>query len=448
MSKLMRSVSGVRGVIGVTLRPDGVIQYVNAFCRMLKATRIVVGRDSRPTGSLMEHLVFGACEASGVDVIHLGLASTPTVEMMVERENADGGIILTASHNDVQWNALKFINANGLFLGPEQIAELFQKVDAMDTDWVAWNRIGHVSRVMDGDAYHIKKILELSCMDVEKIRKRKFKVAYDAVNGAGSLIIPELLEKLGCEVVTVYTTPDGTFPRGPEPIREHLLELSRLVREHGCDVGFATDPDADRLALVSEDGVAIGEEYTLAMAVDYILSQKPGPVTINLSTSRLNEDVAKRYGCICQRSKVGEINVSLKMMENGSVVGGEGNGGVILPDLHYGRDAVLGVALVLQWMAHNKETISGFVRSLPEYIMRKDKIELPEGPVEPIYQKIMAGHMGYDINTEDGIRLEKNGSWLHLRASNTEPIMRIIGESCDGELLSKWCAAIKEMVQA
>ncbi len=442
MSMLMRSISGIRGIVGDTLNPEVMAKYTNAFIQVTKAKKIVIGRDSRPTGEHYERIVASTCEAMGVDVVMLGISSTPTVEMTVVKEGADGGIIITASHNPVEWNALKLLKSDGTFLVQQEIEKLFDIVDNGESVWTDYTRLGTSSVATDTDAYHIQKTLELPFIDIDLIKSKKFKVGFDAVNAAGSYIIPELLKALGCETHSIYTSPDGTFPRGPEPTPESLTDLEKLVTEKECHVGFATDPDADRCALVSEKGRAVGEEYTLAIATDLVCTHKKGPVTVNLSTSRMNNDIAAKHGRELFRSKVGEINVSTVMQENNSAIGGEGNGGVILPDLHYGRDAIVSVALVLQWMAENNKSIEDFVASTPAYVMAKKKIDRPEGSIQDIYDTLAETFKDQNIDTQDGIWIDYGNAWVHIRASNTEPILRLMSEAPTAEEAEALCAKV------
>ena len=426
---LMRSVSGIRGIVGEALDPITMSKYVNAFIQTVKAKKIVVGRDSRPTGEHYQRVVCSVCEAMGVDVIVLGLSSTPTVEMAVLKENADGGIIISSSHNPVEWNALKLLKADGTFLNEQEIKSMFKTVDANKLSWAPYTDLGQTFYCDDADDYHIEKTLSLPYIDLELIRSKNFKVAFDAVNGAGSKIIPKLLDQLGCDVYSIYCEPDGTFPRGAEPVPESLTDLSTLVKKNNCVVGFATDPDADRCALVDETGTPMGEEYSLAICADLIQQKNPGPMTVNLSTSLLNSEICKKYNQELFRSKVGEINVSTMMMENKSTIGGEGNGGIILPDLHYGRDGILTVALVLQWLAESDSTLSSFKSSHTEYIMSKGKVSIIGKSIPDIYQSLKDKYSSKEINTLDGVWINFDNAWAHVRASNTEPIIRVMTEA-------------------
>lgn len=446
MSKLMRSVSGIRGVVGDTLTPQVLFSHTKAFLEITNAKKIVIGRDSRPTGEAIVQMVSGFCRLCGVDVIDAGLATTPSVEILVTELKADAGIIITASHNPLEWNALKFLNAKGLFLGPDDVKKLFALADEGKFSFPDYKEMGSYEFLDDADSVHIQGTLAIPFVDVEAIRKAKFKVAIDAVNGAGSLIVPRLLEELGCEVVRVHCSPNGNFPRGAEPLPENLKDLSKAVLEHNCAVGFALDPDADRCAIVCGEGRAIGEEYTLAIASEEVLSQKPGNVCINLSTSRMNEDVAEKYGCKCSRAKVGEINVSLQMMEESCVIGGEGNGGVILPALHYGRDSLVAVALVLSWMAHHNGGPEKFVKENPSYAMPKKKFELDSKSVAEILPLVKREFEGWNSDERDGLWLSHEKSWVHVRASNTEPVIRVIAEASTQEEAERLCAKVESLI--
>ena len=446
MSKLMRSISGIRGIVGDTLTPQVLKSHVSAFLQITKAKRVVIGRDSRPTGDAISQFVAGICRLSGVDVVEVGLSTTPSVEILTTELKADAGIIITASHNPLEWNALKFLNNKGLFLGPADVKQLFELADADDFKYPDYRGMGKYEFMKDADGVHVDGTLKIPFVDVEAIKAKHFKVAVDAVNGAGSYIVPRLLEQLGCEVVRVHCEPDGTFPRGAEPIPENLGDLRKAVKDNGCAVGFAVDPDADRCALVDGLGQSIGEEYTLAIATEEVLSQKKGSVCVNLSTSRMNEDVAEKYGCEFSRAKVGEINVSLQMIEKGCVIGGEGNGGVILPALHYGRDSLVAAALVLSWMAHHNGGPEKFVAENPSYAMPKKKFELGDKKVADILPKVKAEFAGWTMDERDGLWLGHEKSWVHVRASNTEPVIRVIAEAPTAEEAETLCTRVEKLI--
>lgn len=446
MSVLMRSVSGIRGIVGDTLTPQVLTNHVKAFLEVTGARRVVIGRDSRPTGEAIVSFVSGLCRLAGADVINVGLATTPSVELFVTRLHADAGIIITASHNPLEWNALKFLNQKGIFLGPDEVKELFAIADSGKFIYPDYRQMGASEILNDADAFHIEETLKIPFLDVEAIRQKHFKVAIDAVNGAGSLIVPRLLESLGCEVVRIHCSPDGTFPRGPEPVPTNLRDLGKAVRENGCAVGFALDPDADRCALVDGSGEAIGEEYTLAIATEAVLSQKKGPVCVNLSTSRMSADVAESFGVGFSRAKVGEVNVSLQMMKEHCIVGGEGNGGVILPAVHYGRDSLVSAALVLAWMAKNGGGPEVFKASHTQYSMPKKKFPLGEKSVQTIFEEVAKEFSGWTADTRDGLWLGKDKSFVHVRASNTEPVIRVIAEAPSEDQAEALCAKVESKI--
>lgn len=447
MSVLMRSVSGIRGIVGDTLSPSVLTNHVKAFLEVTGARKVVIGRDSRPTGEAIVSFVSGLCRLAGADVIDVGLATTPSVELYVTRLRADAGIIITASHNPLEWNALKFLDERGIFLGPERVSELFAIADSGNFVYPDYRQMGTAEVLKDADSCHINATLSIPFIDVEKIRAKRFKVAVDAVNGAGSYIVPRLLESLGCEVVRLNCTPDGTFPRGPEPIPSNLVELGRAVERNRCAVGFALDPDADRCALVDGNGCAIGEEYTLAMATEAVLSKKKGPVCVNLSTSRMSADVAEKFGVGFFRAKVGEVNVSIEMMKENCIVGGEGNGGVILPAVHYGRDSLVSAALVLSWMAENGGGPEKFQSEHPQYAMPKKKFPLGEKPVKKVFEEVAAEFSGWTADTRDGLWLGKGKSFVHVRASNTEPVIRVISEAPTEAEAEELCAKVESKIQ-
>lgn len=446
MSKLMRSVSGIRGIVGDTLTPTTLLSHVKAFLEITKAKKIVIGRDSRPTGEAISNFVTAFCRLAGTEVIDVGLSTTPSVEILVTHTKADGGIIITASHNPVEWNALKFLNNQGLFLGPKDVEALFKIADQGNFSFPDYTQVATSSLLKDADDVHINATLGIEFVDTLAIKNKHFKVAIDAVNGAGSFIMPRLLEALGCEVFRVHCTPNGHFPRGAEPLPENLKDLSKAVLEHQCDVGFALDPDADRCALVDGHGSPIGEEYTLAIAMEEVLSQKKGPVCVNLSTSRMNEDIAKKYNCLCSRSKVGEINVSLQMIETKCIIGGEGNGGVILPALHYGRDSLVAAALVLSWMAHHNNGPQKFVQENQQYFMPKKKFNLTDKPLSSILEEVKIEFNNWEMDSRDGLRFAKDKSWVHVRASNTEPVLRVIAEATTEEEAIDLCKRVEKHI--
>ncbi|HLV26207.1 MAG TPA: phosphoglucosamine mutase [Gemmatimonadales bacterium] len=429
---LMVSVSGIRGRVGGALNPEVVARYAagfGAWARAKGASRsIVVGRDSRVSGPLFHRVVISALESVGCNPIDIGMAPTPTVQLAVEHHHAAGGLAITASHNPIEWNALKFIGPDGLFLAAEDAAAMRASVDA-GINYANWDELGSTKSDSGAVRRHIDAVLALPLIDVEAIRKRRFRVALDCCHGAGSVIMPQLLEELGCDVRAIGMTADGLFPRPPEPIAEQLGELESLVREHVADVGFATDPDVDRLALVLDDGVAPGEDYTLALASRVALRRKPGVVVTNLSTSRVVDDFAESLGGSVVRAPVGEVNVAVRMREEGAVIGGEGNGGVILPELHLGRDAPLGVALILQLLVDEGRSLSAITASMPRYSIVKDKLDRPDASLNEVYAALRERFPDARVDTQDGLRLAWPDAWVHVRPSGTEPIVRVIAEA-------------------
>lgn len=429
LKNLMISVSGVRGIVGEGLTPDIAMHFAQAYGSEFPG-KIVVGRDSRATGNLIKYAVWAGLMSVGCDVIDIDMASTPTTELVVEHPDYAGGIILTASHNPKQWNALKLLAPDGMFLRQEQGDKVVQRVKNADFNFAAWDKIGHVYPHNNAAEQHIDAILDLPLVKADVIRSKKFKVIADCCNGAGATILPHLFEALNCQVVYLNKEPNGLFPRNPEPVPENLGELADAVVKHKADLGIAVDPDVDRLALVSELGKPLGEEYTLALVTQFVLSHTPGDVVVNLSTTRAIDDVVQAAGGRVHRTKVGEINVAVKAKHIGAVMAGEGNGGVMYPELHIGRDAPVGIALVLQYMAETGAKISTLHAAIPQYTMIKDKIELGFGTnASEIVDKLTAQHADESINTLDGLKLLYTDSWIHIRASNTEPIIRVIAEA-------------------
>lgn len=429
MSRLMVSVSGVRGEIGSTLTPEVIQKYTLAYGTFVKGGKVILGRDSRVSGPFVMDLVKGCLVATGCTVIDIGIVPTPTVQMAIEHHKADGGIAITASHNPIQWNGLKFMDANGRFLNPERAQMVYDMADRGDVALKEWQELGKVQQDEEANERHIEAILALDYIDVDKIKKKKFKVVLDTVNGAGGLIVPQLLKKLGCDLTVLNGEPHGRFAHTPEPLPENIRDLASKVREEKADVGFAVDPDVDRCAIVDNEGNPLGEEYTLALAVKLVLSQKMGRVVVNMSTSRTSEDIARYHNCMFVRSKVGEINVAEKMLEVDAIIGGEGNGGVILPELHVGRDAPLAVAMTLQFMADFDGTLKELKASLPQYTMVKDKIDIEGVDPDKVISALTDKYKNEQLNLLDGLKIDFDDSWVHLRKSNTEPIVRIIAEA-------------------
>ncbi len=444
----MTSVSGVRGIVGDSLIPEVVTKYVHAFAQTRIGQKIVVGGDPRISQRFLRPLVKSVLIASGCDVIDIGITPTPTTQLATELLKAGGGIALTASHNPIQWNGLKFIGADGLFLPEKAIYELFQRADSRKKHYVNWKELGQeeiYSRAIDD---HLQKIYDLPYIDIEKIRRRKFRIALDTVNGAGGVIIPKMLEHFGCEIIGLNLEPSGLFAHTPEPIPQNLVDLAVAVKENKADLGLAVDPDVDRLAIIGNDGNPLGEEYTLALAVKFILSKKLGHVVVNLSTSRVIDDIAQYYNCLLFKTKVGEINVAEKMREVNAVVGGEGNGGVILPEIHLGRDAPVAVALILQFLAEFGGTITELKQTLPQYYILKDKA--PIGNIDPeiIIEHFAEKYHDQQLDFTDGLRIDRPDSWIHFRKSNTEPIMRIIVEARTPEIAWRILQELKGEIAA
>jgi phosphomannomutase len=434
--ELMVSVSGIRGRVGTSLTPDVVARYAAAFGAWSIATgksrTIVVGRDSRVSGPMFHRIVLGTLQSVGCTVMDLGLTTTPTCQLAVEHHHAAGGVMISASHNPIEWNALKFVGPSGMFLDAAE-SERMRAGVALGVAFATWDRLGGIEQDERAVSRHIERILSLPYVDQERIARRRFKIALDCCRGAGAVIMPALLERLGCVVSIMNGEPDGRFPRPPEPVAENLGELEEFVKRTGADAGFAVDPDVDRLAIVSDEGKAIGEDYTLALATLLVLRHRKGPVVTNLSTSRVVEDAAARGGSALIRSPVGEINVALRMRDERAVIGGEGNGGVILPELHLGRDAPLGAALVLQLMVENARPLAAIARDLPQYVIVKDKLDRPKANLDVVYGALRAAFPDAEADLQDGLRLSWKDRWVHVRPSGTEPIVRVIAEAPTAE---------------
>jgi phosphomannomutase len=447
----MVSISGVRGIVGQSLTPQVIQKYTLAFGTYLNGKKVIVGGDSRTSGGFIRNLVKGCLAASGCEVIDIGIVPTPTVQMEILHHQAAGGLAITASHNPPEWNGLKFVDSNSRFLSPAKAEQLFQSADKGQFTLKSWTGLGKET-VDDGANHrHITALLNLPLVDAAKIRKRYFKVVIDCVNGAGGLIIPQLLKELGCEVQVLNGEATGPFAHTAEPLPENLGELCTLVKSRKADIGFAVDPDVDRCAIIDNTGNPIGEEYTLALAVKFILTKKLGPVVVNMSTSRAAEDIARYYNCRFIRTKVGEIHVADEMAREQAVVGGEGNGGVILPDLHLGRDAPLAITLTLQALLESGKTIHDLFLSLPQYKIVKSKINTEGLQPDKILEKIAADHADQPINFLDGLKIDTDSTWVHLRKSNTEPIIRIMAEAPTEaeaqQLVQKYMTEIKALIK-
>ena len=450
---LIKSISGIRGTIGGgvgdNLTPIDTVKFTTAFAKLLaeynpgKRLRVVVGRDARLSGEMVENLVVGTLLGCGVDVINVGLCTTPGVEVAVVAKGADGGIILTASHNPKQWNALKLLGSAGEFLSDAEGKRVLALAESDDLTYAPIDEIGVVEECSDFNDEHIDKVLALDLVDVEAVRNAGFKVVVDAVNSVGGVVIPRLLERMGVEVVKLNCEPTGQFAHNPEPIPENLTEISEVVRTVGADLGVVVDPDVDRLALVQETGEMFGEEYTLVAVADYVLSHTPGSTVSNLSSSRALRDVTVARGGSYEAAAVGEVNVVAKMKATGAVIGGEGNGGVIYPASHYGRDALVGVALLLTHLAKSGKKMSELRAEYPEYYISKNKIELtPEIDVDKVLWEILNRYTDYNVTDIDGVKVDFEEGWVHLRKSNTEPIIRIYSEAHSTEEANKMAQGI------
>ena len=457
---LIKSISGIRGTIGGVqgdnLTPIDVVKFATAYTRFIQANsgkervKIVMGRDARLSGQMVNDLIEGTLIGCGADVVNVGLCTTPGVEMAVTAHEADGGIIITASHNPKQWNALKLLNRRGEFLNDAEGKQVLALAEDAAFEYPEIDNIGRVVAREDFNAKHIDMVLALPLVDVKAVAEKKFKVVVDAGNSAGGVVIPELLRRLGCEVVELNCEPTGHFAHNPEPLPENLTEISAAVVREKADLGVVVDPDVDRLCFVNEDGTMFGEEYTLVAVADYILSKGVGNTASNLSSSRALRDVTEKHGGCYAASAVGEVNVVAKMKEVGAVIGGEGNGGVIYPELHYGRDALVGVALFLTWLAQRDMTMTELRATYPSYFASKNKIELtPAIDVDKVLLEMKNRYSNENVNDIDGVKIDFAENWVHLRKSNTEPIIRVYTEAKSAAeadaLAQKFIAEIKSI---
>ena len=437
---LIKSISGIRGTIGGyannNLTPIDVVKFSAAYGTWIKEQRsksvyrVVIGRDARISGEMIQNLVINTLTAMGIDVINLNLSTTPTVEIAVQMEHADGGVIITASHNPKQWNALKLLDSNGEFLNSKHSKRV---LDLAISENLLFSEVDKLGNVTSNEAYfdiHIDSVLDLDFVNLDAIRSCNFKVVIDAVNSTGGIIIPLLLERLGVEPIKLHCNPDGHFPHNPEPLKENLTDLSKKVISSGADFGIAVDPDVDRLAFMDENGILFGEEYTLVACADYVLSIKKGNTVSNLSSTRALRDVTEKHGGIYTSSAVGEVNVVEMMKKTNAIIGGEGNGGIILPDSHYGRDAIVGIVLFLSLLAEKKISVSSLKSTYPLYFMTKKKIDLNSDiDLDGLLATIEKKYENESLNTLDGVKIDFQDSWVHLRKSNTEPIIRIYTEA-------------------
>ena len=456
---LIKSISGIRGTIGghsgEGLNPLDIVKFTSAYATLIRKTtkvttnKIVVGRDARISGEMVKNVVCGTLMGMGFDVVNIGLASTPTTELAVTMEGACGGIILTASHNPRQWNALKLLNEKGEFLNKEEGNEVLRIAEAEAFEYADVDHLGAYREDNTYDQKHIEKVLSLKLVDVEAIRNAHFSVALDTVNSVGGIILPKLLKQLGVDTVTtLYGDPTGDFQHNPEPLEKNLGDIMNLVAKGGYDIAFVCDPDVDRLAVIEENGKMYGEEYTLVTVADYILQHTPGATVSNLSSTRALRDVTRKYGCEYYASAVGEVNVVTKMKEVGAVIGGEGNGGVIYPECHYGRDTLVGIALILSYLAQKHVKISELRETYPAYYIAKNRIDLaPDTDIDAILAKVKEQFKGEEINDIDGVKIDFPDKWVHLRKSNTEPIIRVYSEAASMEAANAIGQKVMEVIK-
>lgn len=455
---LIKSISGIRGTIGGQagegLNPLDIVKFTSAYATLIRKTttvksnKIVVGRDARISGEMVKNVVCGTLMGMGFDVVNIGLASTPTTELAVTMEGACGGIILTASHNPRQWNALKLLNEHGEFLNAAEGNEVLRIAAAEEFTFADIDDLGKYTENNTYNQRHIDSVLALKLVDVEAIRKANFRVAIDCVNSVGGIILPQLLEQLGVQhVEKLYCEPTGDFQHNPEPLEKNLSDIMGLMKKGGNDVAFVVDPDVDRLAIISEDGSMYGEEYTLVTVADYVLKHTPGNTVSNLSSTRALRDVTRKYGMEYNASAVGEVNVVTKMKATNAVIGGEGNGGVIYPESHYGRDALVGIALFLSHLAHEGKKVTELRATYPEYFIAKNRIDLtPETDVDAILLKVKEMYKNEEINDIDGVKIDFADKWVHLRKSNTEPIIRVYSEASTMEAADELGKQIMDIV--
>lgn len=429
--ELLKSISGIRGIVGKTLTPEEVLKYSSAFGNYCIGGRIILGSDTRKSGEVFKSAVLSGLLSTGCKVIDLGICPTPTVGMAVKGLRAKGGIMITASHNPAEWNGLKFFSSNGVFLD-EKESKRFYSLAEKRINYSDWSKLGEIQSDESWIEKHIQRILKLSCIEASKIKRKRFKVVLDCNNGTGSSIAPELLKKLGCQVIKLNCNLTGEFVHRPEPVPENLTLLCRKVKEAKAHLGFALDPDADRLAIVSEKGIPLGEEYTLALCVDFVLSKIKSDVVVNNSTSKVIDDIARKYGVKVYRTKVGEVYVASLLRKIRGLIGGEGNGGVILPENHYGRDAQVGMALVLQSLAETGKKINQIKESLPQYYQQKGKISLSYD-FEKKLKEYLKRFEKSKLNYIDGVKVKLANSWINIRKSNTEPIIRVMAEASTKE---------------
>lgn len=425
-SSLMIGISGVRGIVGEDLTPELCVRLGEAFGTYVDGGKVIVGRDTRHSGDMVKHAVFSGLLSAGCQIIDIGIVGTPTAAMAIRDLNADGGIVVSASHNTIEWNALKFFRNDGIYLNDQQGRALLDIYYGGQAVKVGWRAIRAVQNDSQANARHLRKVLDI--VDIKALRKRKFRVALDCCNGAGGALATEFLHTIGAQTAFLYCEPHGNFSRNPEPTAENVTELCKVVKQNKCEVGFAQDADADRIAFISEKGIYIGEEYSLCLAAKYLLAHRRGLVVTNLSTTRMIEDVAAEFNCEVIRTPVGEVNVAEKMLEVGAVVGGEGNGGVIDPRVTYGREALTGMALLLQLMLETKKTVAQLASEIPAYKFIKTKVACSKRILVPVLAEL-ANEKADRVDIRDGVKLDFKDGWVQVRASNTEPIVRIYSEA-------------------
>lgn len=456
MSTLMTSISGIRGIVGDGLDPETIVKFTSAFAEFVgseKSTdskamvgKVVVGRDARITGEMVNQIVAGTLLAKGIDVVDIGICPTPTVQFNVKKLKALGGIAISASHNPNEWNALKLLNKTGQFLSPDEFSKMQSFLNQSEHKYKSWNKIGKLTQYKQGIQNHTDAILDLGIIYLDEIRKRKFNVVLDCVNGAGGYVLPDFLKDFGCEVIEMNCEKTGIFPRLPEPLPENLTSTMQKVKDTNADLGIVVDPDVDRLVLITDKGEPFSEENTIVQIVQFVLSRRKGNVVVNLSTTRGVDDVASKFGRSVFRSPVGEANVVKKMKEVDAIVGGEGSGGVIFPELHYGRDALVGIALTLQHLTDYGKSLSELKDELPQYFISKKKIEITSDP-DSVIQKLIEKFSDQKHNTDDGLRVDFDDHWVHFRKSNTEPIIRIIVEAKNETEVTSLSEKYMEMIK-
>lgn len=444
----MIGVSGIRGIVGKSFTPELASRFASAFSTFVERGKVVVGRDSRPSGEMLKHAVMSGLVAGGSDVVDVDICATPTIQLAVEELGASGGIAVTASHNPEEWNALKFVSANGVFLNDSQGAELLRLYKKRLINYASHSELGHVSRDDHASERHVSRILGLRFVDGKRLADRRFRVAIDCCNGAGCQGVKLLAKALGCETFEINSEPTGVFTRGAEPLAENLSALADKVCREGVDAGFAFDPDADRMSLVDEKGNPLGEERTVCFSTAFVLSKEKGPVSTNVSTTAALEDIVRSFGSKLYRTKVGEAHVVEKMKKTGSIVGGEGNGGAILPALHYGRDGLLAMALTLQFMAESGKKLSELDASFPRYHMVKKKLDAGNIATETLREILLDRYKDGTASYIDGVRISWPGKWLHVRKSRTEPVVRVIVESSSPADAASFAEEVSTLVRA